>query len=198
MQDFWNSRYSEDGYAYGSEPGVFLKEFIDTNPAGKGLFPAEGEGRNCIYAAKKGWQVTAIDYSVTAKIKAELLAAKNDVQIEYILSDLMSYEPPFEVFDCLFLFFVHFPEDFRQILHRNLLDGLKTGGKVVLEAFHKKQLGKESGGPKDISMLYDEETLRSDFESIKIISLVQLNTVLEEGKYHSGEAEIIRMIAEKI
>jgi hypothetical protein len=197
MQDFWDSRYSEDGYAYGSEPNVFFKEFIDSNPAGRGLFPAEGEGRNSIYAATKGWQVTAIDYSVTAKIKAELLAAKKDVHIDYVLSDLMAYEPPTEAFDCLFLFFVHFPEDFRQILHHNLLEGLKVGGKVVLEAFHKKQLGKESGGPKDISMLYDEETLRSDFDSLKIISMAQLNTVLEEGKYHNGEAEIIRMIAEK-
>ena len=70
----WDKRYSESGYAYGTEPNDFLKQNFSTIPRGKVLSIAEGEGRNAVFLAKQGYQVTAIDSSIVAINKAEQLA----------------------------------------------------------------------------------------------------------------------------
>jgi hypothetical protein len=76
----WNERYGADEYVYGKEPNGFLKEFIDNHPPGKILLPAEGEGRNAVYAASKGWEVTAFDFSEEGKKKALKLALKKPIK----------------------------------------------------------------------------------------------------------------------
>ena len=83
MNDFWNDRYSSKEYVYGTGPNQFYKEQLEKLAPGKILFPAEGEGRNAVYTAKKGWSVTAFDPSSEGRKKALLLAKKNKVQIEY-------------------------------------------------------------------------------------------------------------------
>ena len=60
MKEFWNSRYQEKEYAYGLEPNLFFKSELIKLIPGKALFPAEGEGRNAVFAAKSGWEVTAL------------------------------------------------------------------------------------------------------------------------------------------
>ena len=77
----WNSRYSAEEYAYGEEPNAFIKQQLDNLIPGKILFPAEGEGRNAVYAAKLGWNVEAFDLSTEGREKALSLAAQNGVDI---------------------------------------------------------------------------------------------------------------------
>ena len=76
MKEFWEIRYAEKQYAYGENPNVYFKEQLDKLKPGKILLPAEGEGRNAVYAAKQGWEVMAFDLSSEGKNKAEKLAAK--------------------------------------------------------------------------------------------------------------------------
>ena len=76
MKKFWNERYADSQYAYGTEPNAFFKSQIDQRPAGRILLPAEGEGRNAVYAATLGWDVYAFDFSTKAKEKALLLRIK--------------------------------------------------------------------------------------------------------------------------
>ncbi len=83
MRDFWNVRYSEEIYAYGTAPNVFFSSELKKLPPGKALFPAEGEGRNAVYAATCGWNVIAFDQSEAGKEKALQLAAKKGVEIDY-------------------------------------------------------------------------------------------------------------------
>ena len=75
----WNDRYSKDEFAYGEQPNNYLKEQLQKLDAGAILFPAEGEGRNAVFAAKLGWTVSAFDISVEGKKKALLLAEINKV-----------------------------------------------------------------------------------------------------------------------
>ena len=85
MKQFWNDRYSEEEFIYGVEPNEFLKLELDKIPTGSILLPAEGEGRNAVYAASKGWNVTAFHYSEAAKVKTTLLAEKMNVKLDYEL-----------------------------------------------------------------------------------------------------------------
>lgn len=72
----WNDRYSKNGFAFGEAPNDYLKEQLEKLDTGTILFPAEGEGRNAVFAAKLGWTVSAFDISVEGKNKAILLAKK--------------------------------------------------------------------------------------------------------------------------
>ena len=55
MKEFWDTRYAEIDFAYGKTPNTFFKDSIDKLTPGKLLLPADGEGRNAVYAATKGW-----------------------------------------------------------------------------------------------------------------------------------------------
>jgi len=83
----WDSRYSEAEYVYGVEPNHYLRNFLEGRPPGKILFPAEGEGRNAVYAALLGWEVEAFDQSEKGREKALRLASRKNVQI--ILADIV-------------------------------------------------------------------------------------------------------------
>ena len=79
MKNFWDERYSNKEFVYGTLPNQFFKDQLDKLKPGKILMVGEGEGRNAVYAAKLGWQVDAIDSSNVAKEKAAKLAELNKV-----------------------------------------------------------------------------------------------------------------------
>ncbi|NMA73892.1 MAG: hypothetical protein GX963_06955 [Bacteroidales bacterium] len=83
VKDFWNKRYSKNEYVYGEQPNLFFKEIIDTLPIGRILLPADGEGRNGVYAASKGWNVDSFDISHEAKMKALNLSKSKGVDLSY-------------------------------------------------------------------------------------------------------------------
>jgi hypothetical protein len=83
-------------------------------------------------------------------------------------------------------------------VHTRLLQFLRPGGRILIEGFHTSQLGKTSGGPKDLSMLYTKENIAEDFVGIQTQLLEEKNVVLEEGSYHNGEASVLRYIGIKL
>lgn len=197
MNNFWNERYSKSEYAYGILPNSFFKSEIELLTPGKILLPAEGEGRNAVFASKLGWNVSAFDSSTSAKMKAEALANKENTSINYIVTDFTNFTAKEESFDCIALIFVHTPKLQREIVHKKLLKFLKPGGKIILEGFSKKQINENTGGPKNIDMLFSKEEIIHDFESTKIIEINETEVYLEEGPFHNGKAFTIRMTALK-
>lgn len=201
-QDFWDERYSQQEFVYGEEPNEYLKEKLKGLAPGKVLFAAEGEGRNAVFAAKSGWIVSAFDQSEAGKRKAELLAVKNGIEIDYVISDVENVDYPENYFDSLVLVFAHFHSDRRKAYHQKLSAYLKKGGFLILEAFCKHQLvnqkeNPKAGGPKDSDMLYDLAEIKFDFEGFEFIEAVQVVTELNEGNFHMGKADVIRIVAIK-
>src|SRR5665213_2297224 len=170
-KEFWNQRYGEKNFAYGQEPNTLLKNILDNQLAGKILFPAEGEGRNSVYAASKGFDVYAFDFSEEGKNKAEKLAKENNLTIHYEINSFENYSTPDNSFDYIAMVFTHLPKEIRQVNFRKLIKYLKPGGLLIVIGFSKKQSGKTSGGPKDLYMLFSEEQLRNDFEGMKNINI---------------------------
>ena len=198
MLEFWEQRYREDGYAYGEKPNIFFKQFIDSHKPGKILLPAEGEGRNAVYAALKGWQVDAYDFSEKAVENSLDFAREHKVSINYSHAshdDLDQYDPGY---DAIALIYVHVTNDFRQQFHQQLQGLLKQGGAFLMEAFTPEQLERSSGGPKHINMLYKMDDVISDFEKECDFEIIkERDEELDEGKYHVGKAKFIRMLALK-
>ncbi len=197
VKDFWDQRYAEEGFVYGYEPNeFFLREIKKFNP-GRLLLPGEGEGRNATYAASLGWEVAAFDQSGQGKQKAMELAKLKTVSFDYQVADIEAFVAEEESFDCLALVFVHFPERERKKLHEKLLSFLKPGGVIIMEVFSKDQLGKRSGGPQHLDLLYSAEDLAEDFKQLKDLQITATETHLNEGRYHEGMAAVIRLTGKK-
>ena len=194
---FWNERFSQDSFVYGTAPNIFFRQCIDSLPLGKILLPAEGEGRHAVYAARLGWEVHAVDYSAAGREKAMTLAAAHDVSIFYDISSMEEFTAETTSYDAVGLIFAHFAPFERQGIHHKLIQYLKPGGKIILEGFHTSQLGRKSGGPRDIEMLFDESKLKDDFAACHIHLLQVTERVLDEGDYHQGSAALIQLLAEK-
>ncbi len=195
--EIWNERYKSSDYIYGEKPNSFFKNFIDNEKPGKILLPAEGEGRNSVYAAQKGWECFAFDFSIIAREKALHLAKKNNVNIIYDLSTYedMRVKPAF--YDSSALIFSHLQPNLRLKVHGKIIESVIPGGKIIIQAFSKKQIDYNSGGPKDIELLYSMDELADDFKGTEIISLIEKEVLLNEGSYHEGDAWVLEMIARK-
>lgn len=197
MQSFWDERYAQPEYIYGTEPNVYFRQQLDALPPGKLLLPAEGEGRNAVYAASQGWQVTAFDLSTEGRRKALALAAQQGVEIDYHIMgfDAMDWEE--NTFDAIALIYAHQPRALRSLAYPRLLHFLRPGGTLILEGFSKNQLGKSSGGPQALELLFSQEELREDFAALSSQALEETEIVLDEGRYHAGAASVIRLLGKK-
>ena len=197
MQNFWDERFSSDEYVYGTRPNVFFKMTIDGLTPGKILFPAEGEGRNAVYAAKLGWDVTAYDTSSEGIRKALKLASGNRVDLMYILTGHQEFQAEPESFDCIVLIYAHFAPGQRQANHKKLSGFLKPGGTIILEGFSKQQLSYNTGGPGNLGMLFSKEEIEDDFQEFSNLDVTEQILTLDEGRFHQGQAAVIRMVGKK-
>jgi ubiquinone/menaquinone biosynthesis C-methylase UbiE len=189
-------------FAYGEQPNLYLKDqLLKLNP-GTILFPAEGEGRNAVFAATQGWHVSAFDISVEGKKKAMRLAQANHVSIDYQVGELqnLNYQP--EQFDAIALIYAHFPAAIKSQYHQMLNKLLRKGGVIIFEAFSKKHLdyiarNEKVGGPRDIAMLFSVDEIKSDFANYDILELKEEEVELKEGLFHNGIGSVIRFVGRK-
>lgn len=194
----WDNRYRETDFAYGKTPNLFFKEWLDRLEKGSLLMPADGEGRNGVYAAANGWQVTSTDLSPEGKIKALQLAGELNTNLTYIVGDLetINFEPA--SFDAIGLIYAHFLPEKKSLLHQQLDTYLKPGGTIIFEAFSKNhKANAQVGGPTEIAWLFSEEEIKQDFPGYEILLLKEEVVGLEEGKYHNGEGTVIRFVGRK-
>ena len=197
--NFWDNRYNEEGFAYGNSPNVWFESNISyLKPNSKLLFPAEGEGRNAVFAAQQGFDCCAFDVSVAGKEKALLWAKELDVQLDYQVGALEELEFELDSFDGIVLSYAHLLYPDRIVFHKKLLSLLKIDGIVIFEAFAKEQLDYQSGGPKVETMLFSLEEVMEEFEGLQFTFIQHAIVKLEEGKYHQGEGAVIRFVGQKL
>ena len=203
MKDFWNERFSHEEYAYGTEPNVFFKQSLDKyKPKGKILMPAEGEGRNAVYAAKTGLEAYAFDISEEGKRKALELAKKENVTLNYEVGNFAELLLTQNNYDAIGLIFAHFPPEIKTPFYKKMMELLKPGGLVILEGFSKENLelkkaNPQIGGPGQLELLFSLEEIKADFPSLEILQLEKCLVKLEEGKFHVGTASVIRFVGKK-
>ena len=197
-KDFWDSRYAEEHFAYGTSANVYLSTFAGNFKAGqKVLVIGDGEGRNGVWLAEQGCSVVSVDSSKVGVEKAKKLALDKNVDIEAICADLTEWDWPESAFDFVVIIYVHFPPEIRSMLHHKVVSALKTGGQLIMESFTPDQLKYSSGGPPVLEMLYTVEMMKEDFKILEIQELEECVTELNEGIYHCGEGAVVRLLAKK-
>jgi SAM-dependent methyltransferase len=193
--NFWDKQYSAvEGYKYGTRPNAFLTAEAHRLPRrARILVPGDGEGRNGAWLASQGHAVLTVDISEVGVARARALAAQLGVRIDALVADLKEWTPPARAFDAVVLSWLHMPPAMRADVHRKVAAALRPGGLLLLEAFHPRQLGRGSGGPKEVELLYTLEDVRADFSpALDEESGEELEVMLDEGPGHQGMAAVTR------
>jgi SAM-dependent methyltransferase len=192
----WDERYAADEFVYGTEPNDFLKANTDQLKPGRVLCLADGEGRNSVYLATLGFEVTAVDLSAVGLEKARRFAAENGVKITTIHADLNDFVITPNHWDNIVSIFCNFPAPLREKVHSAAKNGLSEGGAFLLEAYTVRQLDMPGdGGPPVPEMMYSEEVLRQDFQSLDLLHLQEIDREIHEGILHRGLSAVVQLIA---
>jgi 2-polyprenyl-3-methyl-5-hydroxy-6-metoxy-1,4-benzoquinol methylase len=203
MKEFWEKRYSSKEFVYGLKPNVFFEKVVtEYKLKGSILLPGEGEGRNAIFSAKMGLEVTCFDMSSQGKQKALRLATLNNLNINYVVSEFSEIEFEENSFDVIALIYAHFSPKVKSQYHQKIVKWLKKDGILILEGFSKKQLeintaNEQSFGPKNIEMLYSADEIANDFSALDTVVLHEELIDLNEGIHHKGKASVIRYVGKK-
>ncbi|MFN3386741.1 MAG: class I SAM-dependent methyltransferase [Candidatus Thermochlorobacter sp.] len=196
--EHWNTRYSESGYAYGKEPNTFLAAHFASIPKGKVLVLADGEGRNGVFLALQGYTVTSVDWSIVGLEKARALAKEKQVTLTTVLCDLEAFQIQPNEWSGIVSIFCHLPKPLRQRVHRACVQGLQHGGVFLLEAYSPKQLQFGTGGPKTEELLMQLDDVKSELDGLSFELAHEIERDVIEGKYHTGRASVIEIIAKKL
>ena len=192
----WDQRYGEAGFAYGSEPNDFLvAEAARFAPGGRILCLAEGEGRNAVWLASRGFSVTAVDQSAVGLAKAAALAAERGVSITTVQADLAVFPIDPSSWDGIVAIWAHTPPSIRVPLHQRVVAGLKPGGVLVLESYTPAQLALGTGGPREAALCMTLEDLRAELSGLEVVVGVEREREIREGKYHRGRSAVVQVAA---
>lgn len=197
----WNERYNEAEYIFGTEPNDFLKEnFQKIAAGGKVLCLAEGEGRNAVFLAEQGYQVTAMDMSEVGLNKALNLAQDRGVQVTTQVADLADYDFGEEQWDSIVSIWAHLPDAVRRHVHAQIVPALKPNGVFILEAYTEQQLTMDAvGGPPETQRerFGSLTVLRSELAALEEITGTEKQRMISEGKRHQGLSAVVQFIAKK-
>jgi len=153
-RDDWNCRYEGDGLLRTARPNRFLVAETEALAPGRALDLACGEGRNAVWLAEQGWQVTGIDFSEVALEKARHFAEDRGVRVDWVSADLLEYVLPAEAFELVIVFYLQMPlERLRPILAR-VAKAITPGGTFLLVGHDSSNLTHGYGGPRDPAALY--------------------------------------------
>lgn len=196
ITDFWNDRYAQSGYIYGDEPNRFFKQVIDSLPVGSVLIPAAGQGRDAVYAASLGWEVDAFDLSREGQKKALELAAQKNVKISFEVLNALDFKTD-KQYDLIALIYFHMAPSARAIFYKHMVDLLKPGGMLIVEAFNPKQEGESSDGPKDPKLLISDQDLAAYFSALTCLQNDYFVVEMNEGLGHTGVANVVRYMGKR-
>lgn len=193
----WDERYSESEYAYGKEPNSWLVSVAEQIPQGRVLCLCEGEGRNAVFLARQGCQVTAVDASAVGMAKARQLAKERGVEIDTVVSDLADFSIAPGAWDAIVSIFCHVPPKLRVSVHKQCVAGLKPGGMLILEAYTPRQIDYGTGGPPVAEMTMALAALREELSGLEFLHARELERDVVEGRYHTGKGAVVQIVARK-
>jgi SAM-dependent methyltransferase len=193
----WDERYATDEFVYGRQPNDFLVSQVSALPLGKVLCLAEGEGRNAVWLARQGYQVTAVDASAVGLEKARRLAAEHEVEVEIIQADLGDFDIASESWDAVVSIFCHLPAVLRRQVHARVVNGLRSGGVLLLEAYTPLQLEFGTGGPPVAEMMMDKDVLSDELDGLVFRYAEERVRDVNEGRFHHGEGAVVQLVARK-
>ncbi|MDR9485501.1 MAG: class I SAM-dependent methyltransferase [Sediminimonas sp.] len=194
----WEERYSTPDYVFGKDPAQFLTEHMHLLHAGQtALCVADGEGRNSVFLAQQGLQVTALEYAPSAIAKAQDLAKAAGVSIDIQEADVLRHDWA-DQYDAVLGIFIQFagPEE-REQLFTGMKRSVRPGGLMLLHGYTPEQIAYGTGGPPHAENMYTTGQLATDFDGWDILENRAYERDVQEGRGHSGHSALIDFVARK-
>jgi SAM-dependent methyltransferase len=167
-RDDWNRRYAESELLWSAQANRFLVAEVAGMTPGRALDLACGEGRNAIYLAEQGWRVTAVDFSDVALERAERLARRRGVDVDWQLVDLREYRPPAEAFDLVVVLYLHLPPAARRSVLARAARALAPGGTILVVGHDLTNLTDGYGGPKNAAILFTPDDVTAELPGVAV------------------------------
>ncbi|RYF27917.1 MAG: class I SAM-dependent methyltransferase [Comamonadaceae bacterium] len=203
LRTFWGQRYAAPGYAYGTEPNAFLVQHLPALhalPTGaRVLCLADGEGRNGVWLAQQGYQVTSLDIAPEGCAKARALAQERQVALTVLAADVTQHDLGDAAWDAIVSIFLHLPPGARRRLHQSVCKALRPGGFFLWEAYAPAQLGQTTGGPQTAALLPPLADVVHDFADAPRDIRHQWAgwREVQEGALHSGQGAVTQLIVQR-
>lgn len=194
----WEARYDTDAYVYGTAPNDFLAATVADLPPGRALCIADGEGRNGVYLASLGHEVTSVDITESGMVKAARLAETNGVALTTVVADLADYDLGEHRWDLIVSIFAHTPPPIRARVHGAIAQALAPGGRLILEAYTPDQIGRGTGGPPVPELTMTLDGLRQELTGMEIITGEEKIRSVIEGPGHTGDGAVVQVVATPI
>lgn len=195
----WDTRYGYDGYFYGTDPNDFVAKHYHRLPEhGRVLCLADGEGRNSVFLASHGFDVTAVDQSAVGLEKATRLARERGVVITAIQADLAQWPLGAQDWDAIVAIFCHLPPSIRRHVHEQIPGALKPGGVLLLEAYTPAQLAFGTGGPPYAELMLTADILTAELPPLVFDHLLETERQIIEGSGHTGRGAVVQAIARRV
>lgn len=191
----WDSRYLGGDFQFGDRPNEYLRSQAWRFSRGmRALAAGDGEGRNGVWLAEQGLEVTSLDWSATGIAKAQALANRRGTAMRTVVSDLTRWTWPEAAYDLVAWIFVHLPPEDRITVAPGVVRALAPRGLLILECFTPAQEGRCSGGPKDPALLWSRARVEDAFGALEVLELLEGTVCLNEGPRHQGPAEVVRAV----
>jgi SAM-dependent methyltransferase len=194
----WDQRYSAAEYIYGTEPNEFLAANVEAIPPGPVLEVGCGEGRNAVFLAGRGYDVTAVDQSAAGLRKAERLAAERGVSLTAVQADLGAFAVEHGHWAGVVSIFCHLPAAVRLPLYAGVVRGLRPGGVLLLEAYTPAQIGRGTGGPSDPDWMMSLERIKEELAGLEWVTAEEREREVREGSFHTGLASVVQFIGRRV
>jgi SAM-dependent methyltransferase len=197
-KEHWNNSFSDKDFVYGKSENAFINDKSEIIPSHSkvGCF-AEGEGRNAVYLAKLGHDITAYDQSTIGLEKTKTLASQNNVEVETVEIDLTEEKVKANQYDAAIMVFGHVPKKDQKFLMESMFESVKSGGSIIFEVYSESQLAYQTGGPKSVELLYDPVDVLEWIKKYKCIHFYYGEAERNEGKRHVGLGHVIQVVIKK-
>lgn len=165
----WDRRYAEHELLWGSRPNRFLEREAAGLSPGRAIDLACGQGRNAVWLAESGWEVTGVDFSAVAVEQAQQLAAGRGVAVEWVVADLLDFRPEPETYDLVLIFYLQLSAEQRTQIVRAAAEGVRAGGTFLLVGHDTANIEHGHGGPQDPARLYTPEDVVDDLAGTGLV-----------------------------
>jgi SAM-dependent methyltransferase len=196
-RDQWEERYRSEVYFYGTEPNGFLADHVADLPVGRILCLAEGEGRNAVFLAERGFSVSSVDLTRAGVDKTLRLASARGTAVDASVGDLADFDLGTACWDGIVSVFAHIPKPIRIDLHQRVTRALRPGGVFLLEAYRPAQVGRGTGGPPTAELMMSLEELRGELSPLEVTFGAETDREIIEGSGHTGGGAVVQFIARK-